>query len=450
MLCRVLFLLLVLAPTLGVAGLGLWSRLPQRLHQAEARLAQWFDLPAEIGSVEYPRPGLVRYRDVRLFEPETGRPLITIPRVQLRRASTGKSAADQSENGTGNGGASEHETNEAGSRDNAPDASAWTVKLSEPVLESEVLPLAWHWLESALEGRQRLGTVKIHLVVEGHLTVAPGALPEQRFHNAAALLDISPKQARGQLQFRHESQPTGQPPATLAVVRTRPAADHPQGMTTVRWDTAQATVPCRIMNGLGETQTWLGDDCQFQGAIWATRQAGPWSVQATGWLLNVDLERMVSEHFDHQLEGRARVMLRRLQWEQGQIAEINGAVLCEGGRVSRSLLESWGRGLNSPWGVPRDATEAMLPFEQLAVSFALDRRGLVLEGHCRNAPPGTLLADRVGQLLGQPRGPRPVGGLLHALSAEGGATTLPLDQPAARLARILPLGQPAARNPTPR
>jgi hypothetical protein len=87
-LCRTGFVLLCLLPTCAVT---LWaaSRTGNG-HRArcEAALSRVVALKVTLGGVEYPEPGIVRYTDVALADPDTGASLVSVASLQVLTTET--------------------------------------------------------------------------------------------------------------------------------------------------------------------------------------------------------------------------------------------------------------------------------------------------------------------------------------------------------------------------
>jgi hypothetical protein len=80
-----------------------------------------------------------------------------------------------------------------------------------------------------------------------------------------------------------------------------------------------------------------------------------------------------------------------------------------------------------------------LPYDQLALHFSMDVRGLSLRGACQGMPEGTILAGPSNLQLEEPRfQPLPVVALVYALTPHSEAW-VPATQDSQRLTNLLPL-----------
>lgn len=179
----------------------------------------------------------------------------------------------------------------------------------------------------------------------------------------------------------------------LRVVRNRqidPAA------TGWELHTGPAGLPCWLGNvwftGLGK----LGDDCTFCGSIWAEQGAAGWNADVAGAFRNVDLDQLVTSQFPHKLSGVAELSLNGVKIQQGRVVKVAGLLQCDGGVVSRSLLDAaeWAFHLRQH---EREGDADKLRYGRLSFGFSMDGQNLTIAGADKSTP--TVMADSHGPLL---------------------------------------------------
>jgi hypothetical protein len=227
----------------------------------------------------------------------------------------------------------------------------------------------------------------------------------------------------------------GARPARLKVVRDR--RGEPGYALTL--STGDAAVACALV--APRAADWLGAEAHLRGSASLWQTGGSWSGQVAGELRHVDLHRLISEHFPHQLTGKARLELEELLIEQGRIAQASGTLQGGPGLISRSLLASAGQALGLSPG--RDALppphQPLVAYARFACRFTIGREGLVLSGQASRALPGAILVDTYRPLWTEPAvQPQPAAALVRAL-VPAGQGSVPAAPQAVLLLRWLPL-----------
>jgi hypothetical protein len=177
--------------------------------------------------------------------------------------------------------------------------------------------------------------------------------------------------------------------------------------TTVDIPCSLLVVPLGIKNGLGER-------ARFRGSISAGETADGWNGELSGEFRDVDLQAMVSEQFPHQLSGMADITIECARFEQGRLIEARGTLVAGPGVVSQSLLQSAARQLQLT-GTATDLDRSLVPYDQLALSFAIDSSGLSVGGKCDGSK-GAILRRGDATLLAEGgSAPRPLVSLVRML-----------------------------------
>jgi hypothetical protein len=182
-------------------------------------------------------------------------------------------------------------------------------------------------------------------------------------------------------------------PVRLRVVRNRQITPPANGFEL---NTGGAEVPCQILSlGLRELDS-LGPASRFRGTVWANQSSAGWEGEVTGQLRGVDLDSLVSEQFPHKLSGTADVTIQQARFCRGRLEQAAGTLSAGPGVIGRSLVDAAAMHLRLAAADGAPATD-FFPYEQLALAFQIESRGLKLEGRC--AKTGAVLADRRGWLL---------------------------------------------------
>jgi hypothetical protein len=194
---------------------------------------------------------------------------------------------------------------------------------------------------------------------------------------------------------------TANNPGQFTVLRNR-AASPPE--TVWHLDNAGQATPCALVVDLVPHVARLGRECKFTGSSqWSDSPAGPHG-SLRGRFSDVDLDSLVTEHFPHQLSGRAHLDITQAEIENGKLAALAGSLESRDGAISLSLLEAMAEHLQLDFLIDPQSLEAGPPlgFQRLAASFELDDRRLAISGQAGLAHEGIVLADADGPILAAP------------------------------------------------
>jgi len=224
-------------------------------------------------------------------------------------------------------------------------------------------------------------------------------------------------------------------PAELHVVRNRQTSPPVTGW---RLRTGSKPLPCSLLAEYVTPLQQIGPDATFVGSLWIERSDDGWNGELSGTLDGVGLSELLKP-FPHKLSGQAEVELKRVRLRDGKLEEIAGKIQSPGGVISHSLITGLQQAFNlPPADDAADADARLLKYEQLAFAFELDRAGLRVVGACEgheNALVAT--SDRV--LLGQPANEvLPAVALTRAL-VPNGDLQVPASRQTDLLLRTLPL-----------
>lgn len=393
---RLVFILFCLFPTLGVAGWAWYWRSTAHAQHWQADLAYRLRMHVKLKDIQHPRPGVVRFRDICFSDAETGAEILRADTMEVR-----------------------------GSRD----------LLELQLAQTEVfVPRAARlapWLAELLTQQPARMPKTLTLRALDVTLKGPGLTYAAR--QVAGGMRHAPTASLFELAIASPEQ--GATPARLKVVRDRRG----EPGYSMYFSTGNAGLPCALLSP--QAPNWLGADARMRGSgsLWQSEQG--WSGQLAGDLQNVDLHRLVSDHFPHQLTGKAQLELEELVIEEGRIMRAAGALYIGRGMISRSLLSAGGEALGlvpSANALP-PPNQALVAFARMACSFTIGPEGLVFSGRASDALPGAILVDTYGPLWSEPAlQPQPVAALVRML-APGAGPQVPATRQAELLMRWLPL-----------
>ncbi|MCH8047572.1 MAG: hypothetical protein IID44_28080 [Planctomycetes bacterium] len=396
LLCRVIFLVLVPAPTLAVAAWCGARHLPGHTAAYEDRLSAALGVRVEIDVVTHPLPGKTVLHGVKLFDAEQGAEIASCDELSITNSEeTLLITADQAtikRKHFGHGWEALH------------------ARLRRP----DMLPAKTRIIVGSLRVDVSYGYETLERVDLNIRSYRSGVV---QLRLAFGLFDmVSDEPIRVEIDRNRQAAP----PATHIVLRTGPTA-----------------LPCSLLSLTGDGLSALGPKSRFRGVASIQQTSDGWQCRITGECTKIDLKRLVTEQFPpHELSGLANIRIESTDPEKwgaelinGRIVRADGFITAKEGRVGGSLIGALEQHLNIPPVYPKQFPAQ--DFEWLRAAFTLNEEGLSIRGPTRGG--GSVIVDESNRpLLGQVRSPQPLAGLLNAL--------LPEKEPAARayLEAILP------------
>jgi len=406
LICRLAFLLLCLLPTVAVTG---WIGIIRLPAYQSARRASWqrelsrqWGLVVSLDAVRHPRRGVTLLDSVRLQDPETGKLIASIRQIEIGDRGDG-----------------------------------WVVLAAQPEVQSDQIYRLWEAFHERFLRSDSPSESSI-LLHAGELTIR-----RDDQTGSSTLSDVRCRWTRAgdgpriSFEFRDVALPTAEP-VQLRVTRNRQLSP-----PATRWelDTRSTPLPCSLLADQVPVLRWLGDDGTYQGTVDVVCSPSGWHGELAGRFRNVDLERLVTERYEHKLSGTAEVLFRRARFQNGKLSDAAGDVICGGGVVSRSLLAQADRtlGLVADSRVRALEADTLWRYRELRFGFDITANGLRLVGHCQNVGEGVVMADQYGPLLrDRPQEIAQVVALVQTLAAPNGEQ-VPATAEAYQLLHVLPI-----------
>jgi len=431
-LCIAGFFLLCVTPTVLVAGWCVTRHLPGRTaaeaqrHLSDAaaearRLKLVLGFDVSLDGVTHLRPGVVLYEGLELRDPETGDAIL-----RCRLLEVGRIAADDRD-GTGPGG-------------------SLLLVASQPEIEADALDRVGELVMRLLRRRTGDGDLDVRLTA-GELTLrAQHGL--QTLTDLTVTVESTPAVAQADARFRLAGDATSDP-IHIRLARNRKATPATTGFDL---DTGGRALPCSVLAmGLPVLRP-LGPRARFDGYVWSNETPDEASTDPTargrwdgevkpGRLLDLDLDRLVSDRFPHKLSGSADVTIQSARFRDGRLQSASGTLVAGPGVISRSLIRAATTHLHIAPGAESPTPGDLVPYEQLALQFVFDEKGLWLQGRCTAGDRKPVLIDRERVLLGEPpAGVQSTLGLLRTL-VPSNALQVPAGRQTDWLIRHLPVPQ---------
>jgi len=406
--CRLLFIVAIAAPTLGMLAWGVARKTVLVRNQAKMRwekqLTVKLGLKVTLAAVENPRPGLVVLRDAQLQDAETGVACGKIAAIRLS-----KSAGQQ------------------------------LVQLEDLQLQLVEHPETWQWFVQHVLRQTDLGNVVVS-TSRIHVGASPtelGLACHLRSELPQTTLTVNLANS-----YRNDA------PVAIQVHRQHQA----MGVTEVTLDTARTALPCQLLLPLLPNLASLGGETSFQGQLSAKETDGNQVMEIVGEFAGVDLQRWLRPLGSSGLTGVARLQLQKARIINDHCVQASGSLVAENGRVKRSFLQRAAGELGLQWIHDLDAEEEH--YAKLSCRFDLDQNGIQLSGEDQGRNPGVVLRHRNGVLLAAAITPRRLSGQtlvrsFNGFSTRGGFSTqgLPLSRAGLRL--LQEPGQPPLYQASP-
>jgi hypothetical protein len=378
------FVLFGAIPSLLVGGWCIDRHFPGCARSEADALAVQLGLAVKLADVRHLRPGAVLYEGIELADPESGR---TVFRSRFLEVTRAKRIDERGE----------------------PRATVCVIA-SQPEIEAADVDTAWRWLQRLLQRQPGRFETDVQFSA-GEVTLRAGER-SQTLADVAALLENAADKTQAQIDFRLAGDESREP-AGIRIVRNR--GESPPS-TRFELSTGDGELPCSLLAVAMRELKSLGERCRFRGQVWADETPDGWDADLSGDLVDLDLDRLVTDRFPHRLSGIAKATIASARFRRGRLEEGCAALVAKDGEVSRSLLAAAVEHLRLTAGAGPVADTDRIGYRELAMSVTLDAGGMRLRGRCTTAEPGTILSDGRTRILGEPsRDCQPVAALVQTL-----------------------------------
>jgi hypothetical protein len=271
------------------------------------------------------------------------------------------------------------------------------VSASQPELQGDQIWRLWDLIHERLLRGEAASTLRVQLLA-GEATIHRASDPAaSTLTGVRCRLAPSADGPQVAIEFRDVALQMVEP-AQLWITRNRNLKP-----PATRWelDTHSTALPCSLLADQIPVLDWLGERALFQGRVRVTQIAAGWEGDLTGRFQDVDLDRLVTDHYQHKLSGLADVVFRQARFRDGALIDAAGDLACSGGQVGWSLLDQAEKTLNlsADARVRAVTANSSWTYSQLRFDFALSRDRLTLRGRCDAAQEGLVMTDRSGPLL---------------------------------------------------
>ncbi|HUY90347.1 MAG TPA: hypothetical protein VMV10_16545 [Pirellulales bacterium] len=341
-----------LLPTAAIFGWSASRKSSQHLRSCELQLTEQLGLKAKLDSVSYPQPGVVLLHGLELCDLETDQPVFHSRSLEITRVE-----------------------------------GRLVVLASEPVIEAGRLYQLWDLL-----GRRLRRELTAHEPIEllpCNLTIR-SERGEQTYELVGGRLEPEESGEAAELRFRLPGLKMPEP-ASVRIVRDR---QRQTPSTRFALSTGGAALPCSLFAALCDVEGTLGAAATFSGSLWADDTAQGWEAELAGRFEKIDLGRLVSNRFNHLLEGEATLELIDARFHESQLTEAHGSFAAGPGEIGVSLVQAAVAelGCSTDLDVRSLAARDHGTYERLAFGFGIGAEGLRLTGKCEGHPPGVMLA----------------------------------------------------------
>ena len=418
-----LFFAFCLVPTAVVLALVAWQNRLGHVQAEAHRLERLLGRKVTLDGVQHPLPNKTVYHQLTVSDPESGKPLFHCRRLQA---------------------ASVFVEDQRGKR-----KPCLMLIASRARTDADELDQFRRLVGRLLSGGTAWSGIDLKIAVVGELTLFRGTGLSSGC-SPLTLTDVGghvTSDAEGpwaEIWFR-QAESNMPDPIRISIQRRR-QTDPPE--THLRVNTGRSFLPTLVL-ALGLKQfECLGPTCRFRGVLDSRQTADGSSGDLTGSFHNVDLDRAVSDRFTHRLGGIAQLNVEKARFSHGRLLDASGWLQSGPGLVSQSLLDAAHQSLGLPSGGTSERRPDPIPYDRLAVSFAIDSTALKLRGQCPTDIGEAIMTDSTGPILGSSEiSIHSIASLIEALTPNHPAQVSATLQ-TARLMSRLPL--PQARQPVNR
>ena len=366
---------------------------------------------------EHFQPGTVLYRGLVLSDPETG---AAVFRCRLLKATWTRVVEPQ-----------------------GPPKTVVLLSASQGQIEAAGIPRLGQLLDRILQNQGDWADVEFRLAA-GELQLLAGR-DSQTLGNVAGAIEAIRGGVQACAVFRLPGAATPQPLKDPAY--PQPPGDAARQRMGTRYRRQLAAVQ-PVGHRLGRTQA-AGSTEPLLRAPLGQRDARRLGCPTRRQIGGPRSGRPAGRTFSPQAQRPGRTQHRLVRLWQGRIEKAAGTLRAGPGLISSSLVHAAVEQLHLVATAEPKASDELLSYEQLALSFRIDGSGLRLHGGCTGATTGAVLSGPGVPLLAEPVAqPQPLAALIQAL-VPASQFQVPATPQTGWLARWLPLPEAAARPDTP-
>lgn len=298
-LCRMVFLWLALLPVLSVAVYSAllatpWYQVDQK-ERWQRRLSDNLGVDVRFKSIEFPSPHLLRAHDLVCLNPETGREILKIEKIQA-----------------------------------SMDRSGWLVEVDSPVLNGEQIHNAMQVVHDRFLCRPQSSAVLLGLLMPELLISDASKTTKLRNVNVG----FKPTESVSKLMVSYSVDDTKFPSlASFSVER-----DHTVESTHWAINSKTAATSCQVLSELFPAVKHLGDQASFLGTIEGTQNNQHWETTVRGDFSSVDLAK-VSMHFGQPLQGLGKLCIGNAMFSDGSLRSVQGLLTSNNCSVDSNWLD---------------------------------------------------------------------------------------------------------------
>ena len=412
--CILAFFAVCIAPTCCMLAWGISRNVPGHVSGYVERLEGSLGLAVAIDDVEHPRPGVVRYRQVRLRDPETGEVVSTFHRVEVRRQDVKESPRP-----------------------------ALVLVVDSARISPERFDSLPRLLYRVMARRMTRDNIDLRLVIgeiemqEGEDSAGEGAATIRAMRGS---LQTGRDGAQSEFKFRLESSADRAEATDAVCIRIRRDRRTTPPSLCFEIDSRTAPIPCNMLSLFRPECKSLGPGSRFQGYLFAEQTVDGWQgcIQ-NATLTDIDLARLFGKCLPNTMTGRAQVTIHQANFSGGRLQQAAGSIAAGPGTIGHDFYDSLWSKLRLRYRTQPPEDNRDIPYEKLALDFTIDQDGLQIKGTVPDQADPIILTNSTESLLGEWESkPQPLSALLGILAPKT-SPHMPVTRQTQWMASLLPV-----------
>ena len=293
------FLWLALLPVLSIAGYSVliatpWYQSDQK-ERWQRRLSDNLGVDVRFKSIEFPSPHQFRVDDLVCFNPETGREILKIAKIQA-----------------------------------SMDRSGWLVEVESPVLNGEQIHNAMQLVHDRYLCRPQSSACLLGLLMPELLISDTANVTKLRNVNVG----FKPTESVSKLMVSYSMEETKFPSlASFSVER-----DHLAESTHWTMNSKTAATSCKVLSELFPSVKNLGEQACFLGTIEGSQNNQHWKTTVRGDFYSIDLGK-ASLPFGQPFQGVGKLHKVNAEFSDGSLRSVQGQVSSNSCSVDTNWLD---------------------------------------------------------------------------------------------------------------